>query len=111
MIEKVYVVYGYDEIECATKEEALEAAQEDLDTCRENCDPEWPMSTEDITVYLCPVGYEDTDDCTVIYYIEKVPLEAPDQDDGIEYCDYKLVEKIDDDQTGTAAPCPDQGIT
>lgn len=96
MTIEVYVVCDDDENEYTTEEEAFEAAQISLDVCRENCDPEWPLSTEEIAVYLCPVGYEDMDDCKIIYHVEKVPLEASERDDGIEYCDYKLVEKTDD---------------
>ncbi len=66
--------------ECGNREyqalaEALEDANEGIKVAREYCDPEWPMSVEDISVYEAAAGCECPDEeGTLIYKATEVDV-------------------------------------
>lgn len=77
-----------------TLEEARADAEIQIDVCRENCDPEWPMSTESIGVYECNAETEYPDeDGRLVLIATEVDVRMPDEGDtSVEYwCDYKML--------------------
>ena len=76
-----------------TVAQALEDANERIQLARDNCDPEWPMETEDISVYEAPIGCEYPDeDGVLLFKATEADVRDAEEGDGCEYwCDYKML--------------------
>ena len=70
----IYYVYDGEEIHKELTYEGAELAMiEALNYAKENCDPEWPSTTENISVFQCPVQTDDPQmNGTRIMYLEAI---------------------------------------
>ena len=107
MSEAYYAYDGDSYEECSTIDEAIKACENYIQYCRECCDPEWPLSVEDIHIRAGPSGVDhfDMDDLEVTHTVKECNVEYADgelDEDGRDgsgreftsvdyYCDYELV--------------------